>query len=164
MRDTIGGRPRDPVSSNAQAESLSNCTKTLTNAAWLRTLEWLLFTVGVSCTPLIADVTIRAMRGSLSWAEYLSEGQLFLVVAVLCGTALGRLVCGTTPVRALRLSTGFACTVLLFLAGYYYVALCGAQAPLPGVPPNAIVALTWVITLLAVLCTSIALYITEGAK
>ena len=58
-------------------------------------------------------------------------------------------------------AASFACTALLFLAGYYYVALCTPTPSFPDVSSAALAALTFTIFAWAVVCTSIALYISE---
>lgn len=97
-------------------------------AVRLRVLEWLVFSVVVGCVPIIGNVISSAVKGNADWPMFFAHGDLLLVSAVLCGTALGRLFMAKLHDLVERMVVGGGCLITFFLAGWEYVALCTPPA------------------------------------
>ena len=105
---------------------------------WRRFWEWLLFSVGVGSFPVLARFFVHLPEHP-SWAVFLSNGDLFLVAAVICGASLGRLIMSSQSGWGLKGSVGSVCLLLFGLATWLYVSFCSAGSP----PINSMV---WVAT------------------
>ena len=118
-------------------------------------VEWLLFSVGLGCAPLIADVGTMLAGEGIDWISYFSRGDLFIVGAVLCGTALGRLVVSGSAFVGWRLVSGWGCALTLFVSGWLFVALCrGGSGPSERLAITAIV-----VFVISTFCSSTAIVI-----
>ena len=89
----------------------------------LRLLEWILFGGVVGSIPLLADGMVLYWQRSFEWNAFLAKGDALLVGAVLCGTAIGRLILYGSKYKGPQLAATCACVVAMTISAWQYAAL-----------------------------------------
>lgn len=87
----------------------------------VKIIRWLVFSVAIALLPLVANL-LKTNTEITPWelSTIIGRGELLLIVAALCATAIGDLVGSTDHLQGWKIVSGGACIVLLLLATIYY--------------------------------------------
>lgn len=94
-----------------------------------RVTRWLLFSVLIALSPLIATYLIQFSKGvEPSYAAIVGAGELYLVSMALCGAGIGDLLTSTKASPDAKFMSGGCTLFVLILSGWLYAS--GADARL----------------------------------
>lgn len=106
--------------------------------------RWLIFGVIIGMVPLAADATRLWVHGTPVRLESLiGNGQLLIIVAVICAGGLGEVIGSGRTRSALKLLCGGAATVILMLASVAYTFVQGTTSGNPGDPAFVTLGSVW---------------------
>lgn len=94
-----------------------------------RVTRWLLFSVLIALSPLIATYLILWTKGiHPNYSDIVGTGELYLVSIALCGAGIGDLLTSTRASPDAKLMSGGCTLFVLILSGWLYAS--GADARL----------------------------------
>jgi hypothetical protein len=87
----------------------------------VRFTRWFVFGVALALLPIIADFLIRRIDGGGPvLADLLGRGELHLITAGLCSSAIGELLGTGKGLAFVKIFSGGSCLAILFCASFAY--------------------------------------------